>query len=94
MALSDVLADAAIGLTDGAKWYGAESHPLSYPDEVIEWVLNAARVLAVAAGAIQDGEPLPALPEIKADAETTFAGPQLFNDFWPLKTKDREPVAV
>ena len=87
MALSDVLADAAIGLTDGAEWYS------DYSEGDREWVRNAARLLAVAAGAVQDHrEPFPVLPTISLDAETYFAGPQLFNDFWPLK--GREPAAV
>lgn len=71
MGLSDVLADAAIALQEGAEWYD------DYPPVAPEWVRKAASVLAEAAGAVQDArhDDLPALPE--PVGTTTFVGPQL-----------------
>jgi hypothetical protein len=79
MALSDVLADAAVNLVEGAEWYD------DYREEDREWVRNTARLLAVAAGAVQDHrEPFPVLPTISLDAESAFVGPQLCHPCWPL----------
>ena len=86
MALSDVLMDAAIDLQKGAQWYGQDDYPVDYGHgNCIEWVENLARLIAVAAGVVQDGGDLPEIPHVPATETTTFAGPQLAHPNCPLE---------
>jgi hypothetical protein len=91
--IPNALAEASINLSVERSCHADDEFTTisEYGWEVLAWIDNTARLLAVAAANIQRGEPLPPLPVVPPDFEIGYEGPQTESEFWP-GTKMRRPA--